>query len=151
LFQNIPEPYLSSNAASALFNAGIVYKSYYPDDEKLVFANGNAENGRPCVRSDGSPCHGGHQGNDIDIRYMGKKGKALVGTSAYKNADVERTKFLIRYFNLVGFPESYTGNTSKFGSSPADSGTESVHRNHIHVGIVDLKAPAKKDNNRKKL
>lgn len=145
--QNIPEQWLSINAAKIWFNVASIYKDDYPNDGKLVFATGNMADGKPCTYSNGVACHKSHQGSDIDIRYMDKNGKDLKGKGAYLQADVERTKHLMELFSRGGFTKSFTGNTSKFGSSPAGPKTEAVHYDHLHVGPNQ----SKPNINRKKL
>ncbi|MCV6005526.1 hypothetical protein OFO99_39415, partial [Escherichia coli] len=45
--QNVPEEYLSVNAAGSLFNIAELYHQIYSSDEKLVFTAGNASDGKP--------------------------------------------------------------------------------------------------------
>ncbi len=80
--QKIPEEFLSVNAAGTLFNVAELYSQTFKDDEKLVMTAGNMANGRPCTNSNGTPCHGGHKGDDIDLRYMGVDGKVLAGENS---------------------------------------------------------------------
>jgi RHS repeat-associated protein len=142
--QNVPEEYLSVNAAGSLFNIAELYHQEYSNDEKLVFTAGNASDGKP-GNCNGKPCHSGHKGNDIDLRYMDSSGKPLRGDTAYKNADLGRTNWLISAGKAYGFPHSYTGDETRFGrpdnTPKSRSATEKVHRNHLHIGKT---APKKK-------
>lgn len=147
--QGIPEPYLSTDTASTLFNVARIYGSEYPNDGFLIFANGNAYNGQPCKYANGTSCHSGHTGNDIDLRYMNSNGSSIKASDAYKQADVGRTKRIIELFNLNGFPESYTGDTDKFGSSPAKLKTEKVHYHHLHVGQFENRPSQSKPKSKK--
>ncbi len=136
--QNVPEEFLSTSASSALFNVAKYYSEQYANDDKLVFTAGAASSGKP-GNCGGKPCHSGHQGNDIDLRYMDSNGKPIQGDSAYQSADVGRTNFLIDVFKDNGRPVFYTGDDSRFGR-PDDSpkyrdATEKVHRHHLHVGV----------------
>ncbi len=140
--QNVPEEFLSTYASAVLFNVAKAYSEAAPDDEKLVFTAGNASNGKPGVCG-GKPCHGGHKGGDIDLRYMNSRGQALQGTNTYKNADLNRTNWLINAFSDYGLKYAYTGDDSKFGQpddSPKSRDTlERVHHHHLHVGITKPK------------
>ncbi|MBK9164167.1 MAG: RHS repeat-associated core domain-containing protein [Acidobacteria bacterium] len=135
--QKVPEEYLSVNAAGSLFNIAELNHQKYSNDEKLVFTAGNASDGKP-GNCNGKPCHGGHKGNDIDLRYMDSSGKPLQGDNAYKNADVGRTNWLIDAGKAFGFPYSYTGDETRFGrpdnTPKSRSPTEKVHRHHLHIG-----------------
>ncbi|MFM8440715.1 MAG: RHS repeat domain-containing protein [Acidobacteriota bacterium] len=135
--QNIPETFLSSDAATALFNIGIRYREKFPEDSKLVFTNGNTSSGGPCVYPSGRPCHLGHRGNDFDLRYMGPDGEAIIGGSAFKSADPARNRFLIKAFRALGFHESFSGDSAIFGTNPASKRTERIHANHLHIGVFD--------------
>ncbi len=141
--QNIPEEFLSVNAAGNLFNIAELYSQEFKDDDKLVFTAGNLANGKPCPG-----CHSGHRGNDIDIRYMGKDGKPLTGDNAYKNADVNRTKWLINAGKSFGFLYPYTGDDGRFGlpdrSPKWRDDTEKVHRHHLHIGKTAPRVRKKK-------
>ena len=62
-------------------------------------------------------------------------------------ADVGRTKELAAAFASNGLTEAFTGKQSKFGFPSVSAGTESLHKNYLHVGI-----PLPKPNiNRRKL
>lgn len=142
--QNVPEEFLSVNAAGSLFNISELYHQEYSTDDKLVFTAGNASDGKP-GNCGGKPCHSGHRGGDIDLRYMDPNGNALRGDNAYKNADVGRTKWLINAGNEFGFNYSYSGDETRFGrfdrTPTYRDRTEKVHRHHLHIGRT---APKKK-------
>jgi len=140
--QNVPEEFVSSNTAGHLFTVTRNYGKEFPGDEKIVFTAGSASNGRP-GNCNGAPCHRGHQGNEMDFRYMGENGRPLRGDDAATSADLRRTEFLIRNFRNTGFAESFTGDTDRLGSSPASARTERIHRNHLHIGVP---APARQAN-----
>jgi len=135
--QNVPEEFLSTESATALFNVAKYYSEVFRDDDKLVFTAGAASNGKPGVCGK-SPCHSGHAGVDIDLRYMGSDGRPIQGDTAYANADIGRTNMLIATFKDNGHPTSYTGDNSRFGqpdkSPKYRDNTEKVHRHHLHVG-----------------
>lgn len=125
------------------------YSEIYQNDDKLVFTAGAASTGKAAVgcKGPGIPCHGGHAGVDIDLRYMDPNGKPLggdgTGDTAYARADIGRTNFLVEVFKNNGHPYSYTGDDSRFGR-PDDSpkfrdGLEKVHRHHLHVGLTKPK------------
>lgn len=135
--QGIPEPYLSTKAAASLYNLGIRYHKEFPKDSDLIFANGNTANGKPCVYPDGRSCHSGHRGGDMDLRYMDSQGGSLTGSSASVLADPRRIRFIVNFMRSLGFPESYSGNSDRLGTNPASGGTARLHRNHLHIGIVD--------------
>lgn len=137
--QNVPEEFLKTGSATALFNVAKYYSEVYPNDDELVFTAGAARTGRPGICK-GSPCHGGHAGVDIDLRYMGSDGRPIQSESAYATADIGRTNFLVKVFQDNSHPYSYTGDDSRFGR-PDDSpnyidGAEYVHRHHLHVGLT---------------
>lgn len=138
--QGVPEPYLSSRAATALYNLGVRYRARFPNDGNLVFTNGNASNGAPCVYASGRSCHSGHRGGDMDLRYMDAQGQSLIGMSASLSADPKRTRFIVNYMKANGFPESFSGNSATLGTNPASPGTARLHRNHLHIGIFDKSA-----------
>lgn len=148
--QNVPEEYLVSGSAAALFNVAKYYSEKYANDEKLVFTAGAASNGKPGICR-GAPCHSGHAGIDIDLRYMDSRGRPLggdgTGDTAYARADIGRTNFLIAVFKDNGHPYAYTGDESRFGrpdnSSKSRDGTEKVHRHHLHVGLTPPKSRRK--------
>lgn len=139
--QNVPEEYLSAKSSAGLFNIARAYNEVYASDNKLVFTAGSASSGSPgiCTTKKGKkPCHDSHQkGSCVDLRYISGNGKDLTGDDAYKNADVQRTVWLIKEFGKIGFPIVYTGDDGKFGlpdNSPKYiDGLEVVHRHHIHI------------------
>lgn len=141
--QNVPEEFLSTYVSAVLFNVAKAYSEAVPNDEKLVFTAGSASNGKPGICG-GQPCHKSHQGGrDIDLRYMDGNGKALQGDNAYKDADINRTNWLIKAFSENGFSNNYTGDNSRFGqpdkSPKYRDANEKVHRHHLHVGISKSK------------
>jgi hypothetical protein len=92
------------------------------------------------------PCHSPrHNGNSLDIRYMNKDGKDV---RSVNDADPVRTKKLIAIFADNGLTEAFTGNQSKFGLPSVGTGTETIHKNHLHVGMP---LPPKPSINRRKL
>jgi hypothetical protein len=136
--QNVPEEFLSSKSAAALFNVAQSYSEIYPSDEILVFTAGSVSNGKPGTCG-GAPCHATHQqGSCIDIRYMDDNGKSIKGDSAYKSAGIERTLWLIKTFGKDGFNKIYTGDDTRFGlpdnTPKSRDAVEKVHRHHLHVG-----------------
>ena len=136
--QNVPEEYLSPRAAASLFNVAQKYSETYASDVKLVFTAGSASNGKPGICGP-KPCHKSHQqGSCVDIRYMSGSGRDLTGLTAYKNADVGRTIWLIKAFGKDGFTKILTGDNSRFGlfdNSPSSmDGLEAIHQHHLHVG-----------------
>lgn len=144
--QKVPEEFLKPGSATALFNVAKYYSEFYKDDDKLVFTAGGASNGKTGI-CDGAPCHSGHAGIDIDLRYMNSSGKPITGDDAYSSADVGRTNFLVAVFKDNGHPYSYTGDDSRFGRSddtPKNRDkTEKVHRHHLHVGLTPPKSKRK--------
>lgn len=136
--QNVPEEYLSPKAATSLFNIAQKYSETYASDNKLVFTAGSASNGSP-GNCGGQPCHTSHrQGSCVDIRYMNSSGQDITGFTAYKDADVERTVWLIKTFGKDGLTKVYTGDDTRFGlfddSPKTMDKIEKVHRHHLHVG-----------------
>ena len=136
-----PEEFLSTASARDLFNVAKSYSETFAGDEKLVFTAGSESNGKPATgcQGPGRPCHAGHKGHDIDLRYMGSNGKPVQGNTAYQVADVNRTNWLINAFRIKGLPNSYTGDESRFGrqdkSPKAIDKREYIHRHHLHAGL----------------
>jgi len=131
--QVIPEEFLSTNAAAALFQGAYSYGRDHPGDSKLEFTAGDQSNGKGCVYANGKSCHATHDGgNAIDLRYMDKNGNPIKDPNAYNLADPDRMKSLIAQFNSNGFNAVYTGNQSKFGLNQISSRTAGIHRNHVH-------------------
>jgi hypothetical protein len=136
--QNVPEEFLSTRAATSLFNIAQKYSDVYASDVKLVFTAGSASNGKPGMCGT-EPCHKSHQqGSCVDVRYMNGNGQDLKGDAAYSSASVERTVWLIKAFGKDGLTKVYTGDNSRFGlpdSTPKSrSALEVVHRHHLHCG-----------------
>ncbi|NJM53128.1 MAG: hypothetical protein HC846_06885 [Blastocatellia bacterium] len=136
--QNVPEEFLSPRAATSLFNIAQKYSETYPSDVKIVFTAGSASNGKPGICG-AEPCHRSHQqGSCVDIRYMSSGGKDIKSDTAYKEADVPRTVWLIKAFGKDGLTKVYTGDDTRFGlpdkTPKSRSDTEVVHRHHLHCG-----------------
>jgi RHS repeat-associated protein len=134
--QRVPEEFLSTNTATYLFAVAHNYARAYPNDEELVYTAGSASDGHSGICPNG-PCHSGHDGNEIDLRYMSANGRPLQGDNVYLNADLERTRYLMGEFAGSGFPEAFTGDTARFRSTPADRRTERIHHNHLHIGVLN--------------
>ncbi len=136
--QNVPEEFLSTRAATSLFNVAQNYSETYTSDLKLVFTAGSASNGKPGMCGS-EPCHKSHQqGSCVDIRYMSESGADIKGDSAYSSADINRTVWLIKAFGKDGLTKVFTGDNARFGlpdSTPKSrSALEVVHRHHLHCG-----------------
>ncbi|RMG04733.1 MAG: hypothetical protein D6735_06395, partial [Acidobacteria bacterium] len=124
------EPYLNSRTGSALFNVAYQYSQLYPNDEKLMMTAGSLADGSSL------PIHKSHkQGNNIDLRYMGTDGRTIQSDEAYKLADVDRTRTIIKLFKEenAGLDAVITGDPSIFGLPDIQSKSlKKIHRNHMH-------------------
>jgi RHS repeat-associated protein len=137
--QSRPEEFASTQASTALFNIAYEYHQNHPDDDKLVMTASVESTGKPATgcKGPGIPCHSPrHNGNSLDLRYMNGKGRAVHnGKYSVNDADVGRTKELVEAFATYGMTEKFTGNQSKFGFPTTTTGTEGIHKDHLHVGV----------------
>src|SRR5262249_16227775 len=85
-----PEEYLDVARATALFNVSVQYADAYPSDSPLVFTAGSTDTGEPGKDASGNYVHTSHRnGANIDMRYMGKNGKAPQGKHADDHSDLD--------------------------------------------------------------
>lgn len=133
--QRYPEEYLAPTQAPALFNVARDYRAAYPNDNELVFTAGSAASGGPALNAAGEPVHRSHQhGANIDMRYMGSTGAALVGGTAAANGDVTRMQRLFQLFGSAnaGLGAALTGDPARYGLGAIDANLQRIHDNHVH-------------------
>lgn len=129
------ENFLGPRQAAALFNVAQAYGAQYPDDDPLVFTGGSTSNGQPAVDQNGVPLHASHHnGANLDLRYMGSSGAALVGNTAAANGDVPRNTFIVDQFRAqnANLGAALTGDPARYGLNPIPLQLQNIHRNHMH-------------------
>jgi|GEM_PF-754967 len=129
------ENYLGVSQAAALFNVAAAYGQKYPNDDPLVFTGGSTETGGSALDANGQPIHRSHRnGANVDLRYMGDEGTALIGRTAAGSGDVERNEYIMSEFTAqnANLGATLTGDPSRYGLGPIPAALQQIHQNHMH-------------------
>jgi len=125
---NFPSP---GHPPAGLFNVAELYHERFPGDSKIVMTAGSTDKGGPAKDDKGKDLHTEHhQGQDVDLRYMGSNGKPIQGPTGAARGDVQRNDYVIDRLSK----STLTGNPSKYGTVPIrNPDTLAAHQNHMHL------------------
>lgn len=146
------EPYLNARTGAALFNVGHLYYAQSVTilgrDEKLSMSSGSFADGT----TDRASPRSHSRGNNIDLRYMGPDGRVIRGSRASADADIGRTKTILRLFREqnVGLDSMITGHPARFSLPNLSRNLKNVHRNHLHMQRTYPAAPRRPGRTRRR-